>query len=673
VIDRRRHARLARGRLPAKQLAQSSRGALQHSAARRALRDVYEADHVAHGGGRFRWLLSTCLAGAVGALAIALAIMGSVDGTDTGVDRMPTFDDLLKTSPTTHQIARPAEGLRWAIPKVDRLQSAAETPMAKHVIHEQVQVKRDNRPFIQIRPYLRYVARLQPAPAANADVIPVFNPLKLYAAEASPQSGSGSDEATQDVAQQVVELLGSTLPGEDGQELSVQEAQVLAQRDLENMSDGLSIRPTFQPEGAEGLLPRQLLEASVSGERDTLPAFTTVLTKSTAELELEALDEGPGEVRVTRVGKGDTLVRILTRAGSDPYQARLMVESAKGIFTEAQLAPGQEVRITMVPSLQQKDRMEPAALSVFGSGHDHKVSVFRNSAGEFEASARPVEPKLARAAVSDGDQPQSSSLYAAIYNAGLMQGLPPDNILKILRIHAYETDFRRRVRPTDSAEFFFDIDEEQASELTPSELLYTSLSTGGETQRYWRFRTPDGVVDYYDEFGNNSRKFLMRRPIRGDNVHFTSGYGLRFHPLLNERRMHSGVDWAAPTGTPILAAGNGVIEEADRKGQYGNYVRIRHANGYQSTYAHMSRFGPGIRRGIKVRQGQVIGFVGTTGLSSGPHLHFEVLVNNRFVDPMQIQVPRERRLTGKDAAAFQRERQRIDELMRRAPVMTITK
>jgi len=230
------------------------------------------------------------------------------------------------------------------------------------------------------------------------------------------------------------------------------------------------------------------------------------------------------------------------------------------------------------------------------------------------------------------------------------------------------------VRPSDQAEFFFETADDQPSgEPLPGELLYTALTAGGEAQRYWRFRTPDGVVDYYDEYGNNSRKFLMRRPIRGENVHFTSGFGIRFHPLLNERRLHSGVDWAAPIGTPILAAGNGIVEEADRKGQYGNYVRIRHANGYQSAYAHMSRFGPGIRQGVKVRQGQVIGFVGTTGLSSGPHLHYEVLVNNRFVDPMQIQVPRERRLTGKNAAAFQRERQRIEELMRRAPVMTVAK
>ncbi len=137
--------------------------------------------------------------------------------------------------------------------------------------------------------------------------------------------------------------------------------------------------------------------------------------------------------------------------------------------------------------------------------------------------------------------------------------------------------------------------------------------------------------------------------------------------------MHTGVDWAAPPGTPILAAGSGTIEEAGRKGYNGNYVRIRHANGYQTAYSHMSRIAAGVEAGVKVKQGQIIGYVGSTGLSSGPHLHYEVLVNSRFVDPLSIQVPRERKLTGKDLASFQRERARIDELMRRAPVMTASK
>jgi murein DD-endopeptidase MepM/ murein hydrolase activator NlpD len=159
----------------------------------------------------------------------------------------------------------------------------------------------------------------------------------------------------------------------------------------------------------------------------------------------------------------------------------------------------------------------------------------------------------------------------------------------------------------------------------------------------------------------------MRRPIRGDVVRLSSGFGLRRHPLRNVMAMHSGVDWAGPIGTPIMAAGHGVVEFARYRGEYGNYVRIAHANGYSTSYAHMLRFASGISEGVRVRQGQVIGYLGNTGQSSGPHLHYEVAINSQTVDPMSIQVPRERRLTGRQLAEFQRERSRIDDLLRRTP------
>ncbi len=150
------------------------------------------------------------------------------------------------------------------------------------------------------------------------------------------------------------------------------------------------------------------------------------------------------------------------------------------------------------------------------------------------------------------------------------------------------------------------------------ELLYTSMTVGGEMRKFYRFRTPDDAVDYYDEQGNSAKKFLMRNPVKGGR--YTSGFGNRKHPLLRRIRMHTGVDWAAPSGTPILAAGDGTIEIAERHGGYGNYIRIRHANGFATAYGHMTRFAPGSEPGASVKQGQIIGFVGSTGRSTGPAL-----------------------------------------------------
>jgi murein DD-endopeptidase MepM/ murein hydrolase activator NlpD len=198
------------------------------------------------------------------------------------------------------------------------------------------------------------------------------------------------------------------------------------------------------------------------------------------------------------------------------------------------------------------------------------------------------------------------------------------------------------------------------------ELLYTSMTIDGQQRKFFRFRTPDDVVDYYDEQGNSAKKFLMRNPVKGGR--FTSGFGDRRHPLLHTMRMHTGVDWAAPAGTPILAAGDGTVEQVGGKGGYGNYVRIRHANGFSTAYGHMLRYAAGVAPGVAVKQGQIIGYVGSTGLSTGPHCHFEVMVNNQFVNPMTINVPRGLQLTGRQLAEFQRERNRIEILMQLDPV-----
>ncbi|MCC0050070.1 MAG: M23 family metallopeptidase, partial [Rhodobiaceae bacterium] len=177
-----------------------------------------------------------------------------------------------------------------------------------------------------------------------------------------------------------------------------------------------------------------------------------------------------------------------------------------------------------------------------------------------------------------------------------------------------------------------------------------------------------GVVDYYDNEGRSAKKFLMRKPVRTGV--FRSGFGMRKHPILGYKRPHNGVDWAAPRGTPIMAAGDGVVVEAGWKSGYGRWTKIRHANGYESRYAHQKAFAPGIAAGVHVSQGQVIGYIGTTGLSTGPHLHYELTVNGRFVDPMRIRLPRGRTLDGPILAAYERERARIDTLMRKPPVST---
>ncbi|HKJ73082.1 MAG TPA: peptidoglycan DD-metalloendopeptidase family protein, partial [Alphaproteobacteria bacterium] len=317
------------------------------------------------------------------------------------------------------------------------------------------------------------------------------------------------------------------------------------------------------------------------------------------------------------------------------------------------------------PAPSDSGQMEPVKVSLF-SGDTHEVTVARDGTGEYVVSDEPV--KLA-AGAHRKHHSKHATLYTSFYDAAINKDLPADMISKLLRIHSYDVDFKQTVRAGDSFEVFFDLEKSNDSrETEPGEMLYTSMTVRGETRRFYRFRTPDGSVDYYDEDGNSAKKFLMRQPVK--SARMSSPYGMRHHPVVGRNRMHTGVDWAAPRGTPILAGGDGVVEQAGRKGGYGNYVLIRHANGFKTAYGHMAGFAKGLRPGVRVSQGQVIGYVGSTGMSTGPHCHYEVLVNNRFVNPMTIHVPRGRQLTGKLLSRFQKERSRIEALMHRRAVTT---
>jgi murein DD-endopeptidase MepM/ murein hydrolase activator NlpD len=676
-VDRRRYS--PHGRFGALATAKRESGLpqLYRGRAASAFKDLYETDHAeGRQGGRFRWLISTCLAGTVGAISILVVIYGSADKRESRGGFLPGLTELggeANLAGRDIPFLRNSDGLKWATPKGDRLKITSGSVTVRYLVNESVKQRRLGRDYIHAKPYARIVARLAPVPPDYLAKVPPFNPLNLYATQTvNPGEDSESETTTQgNVSVNVIELLGGILPDEDHQELDDAEIALHVDAAREAETEAERIRA-----GAEADANRGAGEDTPLGAEgtDTAAPNTTVLVKPVQAEEDTLADLEGRETQVVRVGEGDTLRGILTRVGADSWQVRGMIEAARNLFPESSLAAGQEVRITLVPSLTRRDKKEPARFSVFSDGHDHLVTVTRNAAGEFVASkSSSIAEEIANAGLDDNDRASTSSVYASVYYAGLLQHLPEDVITKMMKIHASQTDFRRRLRPGDMVEFFFDMkDEAKKADSPPGELLYTAITSGGETYRFYRFRTPDGVVDYYDEKGNNSKQFLMRRPVRGD-VRLASGFGMRFHPLLNERRMHTGVDWATSPGTPILAAGTGVVEEAGRKGQYGNYVRIRHPNGYHTAYGHMLRFRKGIVAGAKVRQGEIIGYVGSTGLASGPHLHYEVLINSRFVDPLAIQVPRERELAGRQLAEFQKERQRIDDLRHLAPVMTASK
>lgn len=326
-------------------------------------------------------------------------------------------------------------------------------------------------------------------------------------------------------------------------------------------------------------------------------------------------------------------------------------------------------------TLSNGDKLKTLArVSVF-RGATHLVSIarpdepatgdFANTETKFVYAIEPESPQEIFEETKEQPIIAASNLpsvYDGIYRTALNEGLTPELAGSLIKIMAFDVDFRSRVSPTDTLEVFLSLENGKEVPTEQSEILYASLKLGKVTRKYYRFGdTSSGIVDYYDETGKSSKKFLLRKPV--PNGKFRSPYGMRRHPISRRLKLHGGVDWSAPRGTPIIAAGNGVVQKAGWGSGYGKQTIIKHANGYETSYSHQTAYAKGIRPGARVRQGQVIGFVGSTGYSTGPHLHYEVKVNGNRVDPMRIRLPKGKVLKDKELETFIAEKTRIDQLV----------
>lgn len=368
------------------------------------------------------------------------------------------------------------------------------------------------------------------------------------------------------------------------------------------------------------------------------------------------------ETKTLKVRSGDTLEKILDRAGAERQQAYYATKSLSEVHNPRSLRVGQAVDVVLEYPVEVNDSAGGAeyvsdtpqlkSLSI-ETDVDETVSVALTEDGNYK-------PERILAQLDKGLERQGGTISSSLYVAAIDVGVPDSVIANLIGLYSYDIDFQREIRVGDEFEILYErYYDEAGNALKSGNIEYASMTVQGRQKGYYRFKTPDdGITDYYDANGQSAKKFLMRTPINGARI--SSGFGRRKHPVLGYTKMHQGTDFAAPTGTPIFAAGNGVIERASPYGSYGNYVRIRHANGYKTAYAHMSRYGRGIKQGVRVKQGQVIGYVGATGRVTGAHLHYEVIKDGGKVNPLHIKVPTGRKLNGDILAAFEAERARID-------------
>lgn len=356
--------------------------------------------------------------------------------------------------------------------------------------------------------------------------------------------------------------------------------------------------------------------------------------------------------RILRVAKGDTLMGMLVDAGLSRTEAHNAIVALRGVYDPRRLRPGHEIRLSLLPvsaDAAAADRLLSLGLQ---PDVERDVVVRRDPAEGFtaEALARPLEE---RQVVTTGTIQSSLSVAAA------SAGLPATVLNELVRLFSFDVDFQREIQPGDGFEAYYGaLFELDGSLARPGDIEYAALTLSGKRIDLYKFTPKSGITDFFGPDGQSVRKTLMRTPI--DGARLSSRFGMRRHPVLGYSKMHRGTDFAAPRGTPIYAAGNGIIEYAGRKGSYGKYIRIRHNSTYKTAYAHMSRLAKGSKKGARVKQGQVIGYVGTTGRSTGPHLHYEVLVNGKQVNSLKVKVASGEKLKGADLKAFTAHRDAID-------------
>ncbi len=345
---------------------------------------------------------------------------------------------------------------------------------------------------------------------------------------------------------------------------------------------------------------------------------------------------------VVAAGRGDTLFDLLVKAGVDRTEANKAIDALTDIYDPRALKAGQKVVVTF---RRPADRIGSGPFDGLSLQPEPGLQVSAQRAGDgysVNQTKREVTRQLAHF---------SGTIKGSLFEAAQGQGVPVSILGEMIKAFSYDVDFQRDIQPGDQFEVMFErFVDKKGQPVRDGEMLFARLTLSGDAMPIYRYADSQGNVDYYNPKGESVRKALLRTPVDGARI--SSSYGMRMHPILGFSTMHKGVDFSVSTGTPVMAAGSGVIDFAGARGSYGYYVRIKHDASHATAYAHLSRFAQGIREGKRVTQGQVIAFSGATGRATGPHLHYEVLVNNQQVNPMSVKFQSGNKLTGRELDRF---------------------
>lgn len=358
------------------------------------------------------------------------------------------------------------------------------------------------------------------------------------------------------------------------------------------------------------------------------------------------------------LGTGETLLGSLSAIGVSARDAHAATRELAEVLNARTLAAGTPLRIWRSRNEHAKGDKQCLTRLEIVPELDRLVTVTHTADGTFQAVEVPIEHER-RTVIAAGQ------IASTLYEGVVERQVPSEVWRPLFLLLGHAIDLQRELRRNDRFRLVYELfrDERDGKEHAGT-LLFAELKRQTDTIQAWRYRDSRGTVGYFDAQGRSVQTTLMRTPV--DGARLTSRFGRRRHPVLGYTRAHRGLDFGAPRGTPVYAAGNGIVKQRARLGSFGRYVRLRHGGGYETAYAHLSRYAKGLSVGEKVSQGQVIGYVGASGVTTGPNLHYEVLSRGNQVDPLRLNLPPGRQLAGRELTRFQQVRATLDAQLARA-------
>ncbi len=340
---------------------------------------------------------------------------------------------------------------------------------------------------------------------------------------------------------------------------------------------------------------------------------------------------------------GETLLGTLTEQGVDKKEAFAISKTLETVFDPRELKVGEVLTIGLTPQNGSDQGPHLQRLS-FIPETDLQIVIEHGRDEQFEVSLRPIDHSISQVAVK-------GTISASLYETARDMGVPSTILLETYQLLGHRVDFQREVRPSDTFVLGYEqFDDGEFGGSHPGRLSFASITLSGKALQFLSYTTSDGYTGFFDSKGRSADSDLMKTPV--DDGRLSSLFGKRNHPILGYTRMHKGLDFSAPHGAAVVAAGDGTVSKRERNGGFGNYLQIEHSGNYATAYAHLSRYAADLKVGSRVRQGETIGYVGATGLATGPNLHYEVLRNGKATNPLSIESPPRRILTGKEMERF---------------------